>query len=54
MLDREQTFKVTRAMHDSQNNNLIFAGLIEDKMLTKARDGYAAKATQFGSLKATR
>ena len=45
MLDREQTFKVTRTVHDSQNDNLIWVWLIEDKVLRKACDRCATSAT---------
>jgi hypothetical protein len=38
MLDGEQTFKVTGTVHDSQYDNLIWVGLIKDKMLTKTCD----------------
>jgi hypothetical protein len=54
MLDREQTFKVTRTVHDSQNNNRTFRWQIEDKMFRKACDGPATSATQFGGAKVTR
>jgi hypothetical protein len=45
MLDREQTFKVTRTVHDAQNNNLIWVWQIEHKVPGKASDGYATSAT---------
>jgi hypothetical protein len=54
MLDREQTFKVTCTVHDSQYNNLIWVWLIEEEMLGKACDRYATSATQLGGTKVTR
>ena len=54
MLDREQTFKVTGTVHDSQNNNLIRVRLIEDKMPGKVCDWYATSAAQLGGTKITR
>jgi hypothetical protein len=54
MLDGEQTFKVTRTVHDAQNNNLIRVGLIEQKVPGKACDGYATSATQLGGVKVAR
>jgi hypothetical protein len=54
MLFREQTFKVTRTVHDSQNNNFLWVWLIEDKMFRKARDRYAASLTELSGTKVTR
>ena len=54
MLEGEQTFKVTRTVDDSQDDNFIRVWQVENKVSGKTCDGYAASATQLGGIKVAR